>query len=320
MKVIVDNSIKNKANNKNSIATITTQNLIDSSFKNEATYNYIIRNNIEYSKLGYRLFRETAKIYYQKHNNSLRNLNIQPATKLLMVDLHGNTIPKLFKLPKNIHIIFMSSINYITYCPIEKLKNIINGHNYLLNRFLKNPSCFDKENENYLFQQAVVYYGGQYCTDLNLSRSNIDHVTGLSIYNKSNTDNSYKFVSVNKENVNNKLASLEKGEYKNSLSTFIKETIIPYSNSRNVILLLTSCRGIHTNTKMKDNLIFYEKIIKSINFKTSKQNQTQNQTLEGFIKCNMIKNKKNTNVITQVQFNIKHNNSLLKSKNSSIDY
>ena len=320
VKVIVDNSIKNKANNKNSIATITTQNLIDSSFKNEATYNYIIRNNIEYSKLGYRLFRETAKIYYQKHNNSLRNLNIQPATKLLMVDLHGNTIPKLFKLPKNIHIIFMSSINYITYCPIEKLKNIINEYKYMLSRFLQNPSCFDKENENHLFQQAVVYYGGQYCTDLNLSRSHTDHVTGLSIYNKSKTDNNYKFVSIDKENVKNKLESLEKGEYSNSLSNFIKETIIPYSNSRNIILLLTSCRGIHTNTKIKDNLIFYEKIIKSINFKTSKQNQTQNQTLEGFIKCNMIKNKKNTNVITQVQFNIKHNNSLLKSKNSSIDY
>ena len=323
VKVIVDNSIKNKANNKNSIATVTTQNLIDSSFKNESIYNYIIRNNIDYSKLGYRLFKETAKLYAKKNNNSLRNLNIQPATKILMVDLHGSTIPKLFKLPENIHIIFMSSIDYLGVCFTPDVLNVMNKSNNLIN-FVNNPSCFDKKIENNLFQKSVVYYGGQYCTDLNLSRKVKDHVSGLFIYNKSSIDDRNNFISVDKENINSesKLNSLREGIYDESLSNYINNKIIPYSNSKDVILLLLCCRGIDTNTKMKDNLIFYEKIIKSINFKSSKeiQNKTKNQTLDDFIKCNMITKQKEDDIFTQHQIRKINNKSSVKSSNSSIDY
>ena len=323
--LVVKNTIK-KVNTNNTIknnALLTYEDFKKISFQNEEVYNYILNQNIIASKLNYQKIK----------NIDVFNTKTLVNTKLLLLDLHGSINKSIFKLPNNINIVFISSIKYMT-CSIQPFseKDYLSENPEELNNFFKNPSCYNKDNYGSIFQQSVIYYGGQYCIDLNLSRSAIDHVKGLLIYK----NDIRKFMQVNQDI----LPSFNKGDYKNTLNNLINDIMIKlpfYNGDKTITIFITSCRDFlkndymnknyneynngYNNMKRKKNnnisqFIFYEKLIKAINFKTLYYNMfKKNPTLENFIEC--YKLKKFTNNVTHVETFVNNVGLSIKSNNIS---
>jgi hypothetical protein len=91
--------------------------------------------------------------------------------------MHGATIPRLFILPDNVNIVFLSPINYFACFNSKTVLDYIleqiraYNDNKESDNFFTNPICFNKRNVGDIFNQSVLYLGGQYCPDLDLDRS-----------------------------------------------------------------------------------------------------------------------------------------------------
>jgi hypothetical protein len=246
---------------------------------------------------------------------------MDPNSAKIVVDLHGVIQSKFFKLPENVNVVFMSPVSYIS-CPTGDLVEYLN-ENDNLNNFLDNPSCFNKNKANEKFNQSVIFYGGQYCIDLLMGRGNPgsqglagkEKTTGINIYNnikgkfivKSKNplapsleeENAFKNLGIpdipnlsydkfpsSLENGIVHLSNMKPGDENAFLSNFL-----PYffSNEENenkqFTIFFSSCREMD-NQNNKENLSFYEKIIKHLNFKIQfdkKQSQSKNKDKDNIV-------------------------------------
>ena len=214
-------------------------------------------------------------------------------TNILIIDMHGVTIPSLFKLPDNVNIVFLSPISYITCTNLSYINdNIlkqIKEHNddNESNNFFTNPICFNKENEGTIFNQSVLYLGGQQCPDLYLSRRADtkeykdttgvtheefkEHVTGIDYYD--NNESQQKLVNISDTQTYMSLPDWTKKDInvRIKLSDFFKT----YFNKdqptfeKNFTIFITSCRHIDNTKENKNMFVLAEKITTAINFKIS---------------------------------------------------
>ena len=201
-------------------------------------------------------------------------------TSILIIYMHGETIPSLFRLPDNINIVFVSPISYLTctYQPnvfhdiLEQIK-AYNADNKS-NNFFTNPICFNKEKHGDTFSQSVLYLGGQYCPDLVLYRSadTAEHVTGIHYYYKKdeivNISANTKKPEVLMPHEIKTLPDWTTGLVITKLSIFLQNAA--YFNDTNIkfTIFIISCRSI-VNDKDKDILVLSEQITTAINFKIS---------------------------------------------------
>ena len=220
-------------------------------------------------------------------------------TSILIIDMHGETIPSLFRLPNNVNIVFLSPISYLTCCRttyvIDDILEQINAYNAdnKSNNFFTNPICFNKEKHGDTFSQSVLYLGGQYCPDLSLSRyadtvDKKENVTGMHYYDKVN--NKIENISETTKQTNfsmplkiKKLPDWTKGSEKIVLSRFLENTKYFINPNTKFTIFLTSCRSINDITH-KDILVLSERITTAINFKISLDNapsKTNNTNTNG---------------------------------------
>ena len=211
----------------------------------------------------------------------------------VLINLHGKTISSFFKLPDNVNVVFLSPVGYFTYISTEKFGKYINTNNgEKMNHYLNDPNCYNKSSYHSFFNESVIYYGGQYCIDLTLSREdsvNKEKVTGIYIYDKDTDENKFSkdpklFDEYNIPKIIDPLLpyleetmntmthyksnnNLSKDKYENTLSNFLLDY---FSNKHNkdkqFTIFFTSCRELD-NQKHKNELVFYEQLIKALNFK-----------------------------------------------------
>ena len=181
---------------------------------------------------------------------------------IIRISLHGITLDNFFQLPKNVNIVFLSPVSYLTCI------NDVQANAYLQNNirdYLQDPSCFNKKNLSTIFNESVIYYGGQYCINTRLSREVEDHVLGILIYEPysstfSNDINLFKSNFMPPKNLT------EKEIYKKNLDEFITEYFSNDNNkNKNFTLFFTSCREL-TDQFNKNYLVFYEQTIKILNY------------------------------------------------------
>jgi len=164
---------------------------------------------------------------------------------------------------------------------------IIETYGTYFDDYLKDPYCIEKQEIKHIFSEALIYYGGQYCIDLELSRDVKDLVTGLHYMPKNN--NRYKIESP--YNFFNK-------KLETTLSYFLKneknQNGEKFSNpDTNYTLLLTSCReSENLDPLIEDNLVFYEQILKRLNFKVIYDKVKDLNIDSKYTKCKIEKNKK----------------------------
>ena len=285
----VSNSVSNSVSNNNYF-TNTVKNL----FTSDTYFNDLIRQNY-FS--GYTSF-EKLPLFDTKNFK-------------VIINLHGQVKSRFFKLPTNVNVVFMSPVSYISCSAPGAVLNYLNKPNNL-NNFLDNPSCFNKNKADALFNQSVIYYGGQYCIDLQLARAkkaekgekiiettlsgDEEHVTGIHIYN--GDKNNGKFVEFNSlvgRISDNYIGipktpdlskdrfpkSIERGIVKNTsgenalslLSNFLPHFFSNDKNKdKNFTIFFSSCREID-NQSNKETLSFYENTVKYLNFKIQYDNK-----------------------------------------------
>ena len=219
---------------------------------------------------------------HNNYNKGKKSMQTLANNETYILDLHGEIyIPyvtnTLFLLPDNINVIFLDSALYKTfvYCSFHgQFKTEINKN---LNGYLNNPYCFDNPDISNIFKEAIIYYGGQYCIELQLSRGYIpnDFVTGLShmVYNENTKIYDTKTTGLPREH-----------KLQETLSSFLQRTI--FSKDKKYTILLTSCRettdSTRGNTDISNLLVFYEQQLKLLNFKiyydinTKEHNKTLN--------------------------------------------
>ena len=312
---------------------VTLQNIdfIEDIIKTMSGFN----SNINIKEYIRKLFKSDAffqtlvKINYEEGLKNKDNLPIIDETNIKVVlSLHGETIPKFFKLPKNVNIVFLSSIGYYTCVYTnEFIEFLLKNQN--LNKFLNNPDCFSKSIFGSFFRQSVIYYGGQYCIETRLSRQSTqsyaaENVSGIYIYdNKKNTfeQNNDLFTKLNIPIE----PDLSKDNLKSTLLSSFIETYFNIKHEQIFTIFITSCREYPDNTiynKYNNTLIFYERIIKSLNFKLhNDKNKTYNKnTLNSYANCKgKITNFTRQSHFTQkIQNQKKNKTKIIKSSNSII--
>ena len=136
------------------------------------------------------VFNDLVETNYTEGIKQIKTLPLLNDTnQKLAISLHGTIRPNFFKLPNNVNVVFMSPVSYVSCSPENALLNYLNDPDNL-NNFLNNPSCFNKNRVGSLFNQSVIYYGGQYCIDLLMGRgkpgeeglSGPESSTGINIY------------------------------------------------------------------------------------------------------------------------------------------
>ena len=290
--VLINNFIKKTMKYKNLSESNTDENMFDTYVKHLTLPDSHISSNYDAGNKAIKTIIESEKY---------------------IIDLHGSIVNRIFKLPDNITIVFLSPIRYMTCFSLLNNKSKIEKY---FDEYLKNPYCIKNLELNKLFKEAKIYYGGQYCVDLNLSRSaNIkEHVLGIHYMEKK--DGKYKI------NIPYKYRT---GKYTRTLSDFLKfESNVSgtqFINSETqYTLLLTSCRESNKlNELEEDILVFYEQFLKRLNFKVIYDNNkiTDNKIEDIYTyysKCNTEKHKKiymSTDVL-QVQY--ERNNITKKGK------
>ena len=275
LKVPLDNSITQTLNFIKK--KMKYKNLSDSNTPEKIFDEYV--NNLTISD---EYFNTLIKSNYDAGYKATQNIL---GSEKYMVDLHGSVVNSIFKLPDNITIVFFSPLRYLTCINILSNKSKIEKY---FDEYLKDPYCFKNSELYKLFKEAIIYYGGQYCIDLNLSRSaeKKEHVTGLHYMEKK--DGNYILNIPYKYN---------EGNYSDSLSNFVKTEInvsgTQFINpEKQYTLLLTSCReSDHLDYLHEDILVFYEQILKRLNFKVNYDN---NKTEDNKLEDNKLEDKLNS--------------------------
>jgi hypothetical protein len=105
-------------------------------------------------------------------HSSSHNRNIDDNNVKVVVDLHGVIQSKIFKIPDNVNVVFMSPVSYIT-CTRGSMLDYLNDKNNLHN-FLKNPSCFNKNKVNEKLEAFITSLNSKYEIS-NSFRNNINN-------------------------------------------------------------------------------------------------------------------------------------------------
>ena len=129
-----------------------------------------------------------------------------------IVYLHGTVINTIFKLPDNINIIFISPLRYSTCINTNYTKEIYNIIATNINEYISNPYCNNYNNKTIpqIFNESILYLGGQYCVDLQLSNDSI--VNGIyRIDNNTKAVSEYKVYFEN--NIDTTLINLLKTDF-----------------------------------------------------------------------------------------------------------
>ena len=181
-----------------------------------------------------------------KHNydNGMNSIKTIKESQIVHIILHGSIINNIFKLPDNINIVFLSPIDYLL-CHRD---NLIEKLNLNFKKYIENPFCFNNPEIINIFKEAIIYYGGQYCIDLNLAQGNAqNNVTGMQYMGSK--------LSFNKP------SKYTTDKYRSSLSLILKED---FNKEGIYTIFVTACRGANDNKKL---LKIYEQTIKILNFK-----------------------------------------------------
>jgi len=268
------NFIKNKLQYKN--------------LKNNNTKEKVFNKNVADLVLIDRYFK---RLTYNNYNNGKESMKTLATNETYIVDLHGSITlqseKRLLLLPDNINVIFLGPILYQTYVACNFLGKFKTEINKNLKEYLQNPYCFNNPNISNIFKEAIIYYGGQYCIELNLTRDDYDFVTGISRMDYNNTNKQYKSVSVEKTGARRYI-----GSKITTLSELLRTK--PFSEDKKYTILFTSCREITDSSRDKkelaDLLVFYEQQLKLLNFKIYYDINTKahNNTLNNrYSKCSL---------------------------------
>jgi hypothetical protein len=269
----------------------------------------VLDNNIELAKTNL----EALKI--------IANSDPKTDLNLFLLYSHGQVNKNIFKLPDNINIVFINSLDYQTQCETSKSFNIIKTEDII--NYYKNPTCFPKETNN-LFNKSVIYFGGQYCIDLNIviekkTEQSVDkpkpNIMGMkrnktfknNKNNKTNKNRSNKNKSGNKtkktnkttldfQNLNN-ITPIGESEntYTNTLSEILKDLITKneyIKPEKHYTIIVTSCRDFENDDfESNNNFIYYERILNITNFVVGNGNQskTKEDLYKQYLECNTIK-------------------------------
>jgi Ran GTPase-activating protein (RanGAP) involved in mRNA processing and transport len=289
-----------QSNNNNSKNKLFDDYVKDLNLTNEL-FKSLINNNY---KEGLKALKNLKDIRDKAQQvNTTQQVN---TIQHVVIDLHGGINENIFKLPENINIIFLTSIDYLNCMNIKK--------DYKLDDYLQNPSCITDLNLKKLYKQAVIYYGGQYCINLNLARSSDvnEYATGIHFINDNKTtQNNAKLGSISKYNL---------GSYNDILSNLINE-FNKKDKSKTYNLLFTSCRGF--STKNNEAIKFYEIITKLLNFKIYNNTDSLETSLLKYKECaggdNIIYHSSNHSTKIQLQkYNDNESKSHLMSRNKTI--
>jgi hypothetical protein len=239
-------------------------------------------NSINNKKMVENIGNDKIKRYFTKETKYFTNLinnnyvnGLENMQKLknssninAIIDLHGVVLPNIFRLPKNVNVVFITPVGYNACSSPRKIISYISEH---INEFLNDPSCFNKNMSGKFFNHSVIYYGGQYCIDLSIGRKVNDTVTGIHIYDSTKQ----QFITLNQYEKRNETGipitkNLSNTEFDSELS---KSFLLDYfSNDKNqdktFTLFFTSCRGVEEQEIIDmDKLRFYENNIEYLNFK-----------------------------------------------------
>ena len=273
---------------KPELTPITTQQLDDNIVKTIA----FIKKNLKSKKLLKKNINEqTNKKIFDEYVNKLAssydnfNMLIQnnyingkaainkiADSEKYIIDLHGESLNSIFKLPDNINIVFVSPLSYVTYLSFKFIKNKIISQ---FDEYLENPYCYENLELKSIFSEALIYYGGQYCLDFNISRNqNYDHVSGMHYMSK--TDGKYD-LQIESYKYNYGFLQKNLSEFLNTEFNINQEKFIN-TPQKQYTILLTICKETNTIEYDDNILVFYEKCIKLINFKINyEKNNPNNQ-------------------------------------------
>lgn len=320
-------------------------NLQNDLYNTGSIFNNSFNNSINiYKKHAIELCFDIEKFYYLlKHNyqkgiegfNKLKLIKsflthtppLETDTNIVILDLHGAINNKIFKLPDNINVVYLTPIKYDGISLISTQKDLLNFFKNIdiLKKIFSNPSCYGKKTKGHFLNQSIIYYGGQYCIDLKLSREELnlnlnyiqqEHVTGLHILNSSNEFKQF--------NIEPLLPDLSKDYYNSTLSELLKYLEKPKYKGQQFTIFLTSCRELNDkdyNIGLHNLFSFYENIIKSINFKAQiPDNLDIQDNIEKYKTCKSTTKflNKSYSLFTQVQKARNNNNNTIKSYHNTI--
>ena len=212
------------------------------------------------------------KLINHNYINGKENFKtLQHSTKPIIgvISLHGvvQVKSRIFQLPKNINIVFMSPIGYKTLINTDSLNSYLSQN---IDEFLRNPSCFNKQYPGKMFNQSVIYYGGQYCNDLLIDKQpTTKEGFGKFIYDMDSRDtNKFNRLTVSVHgipyrDIREVLFEQQTDTISEYLSSYFSNDI---NKNKKFTLFFTSCREFRDN-RIKNKLVFYENSIKYLNFK-----------------------------------------------------
>ena len=241
------NSVSNNNNNLSKKEDIFNKNVIDLVLDYN-NFNILLNNN---------------------YNKGLKSIKKVKDSIKVLIDLHGEVLNNIFQLPKNINIVFLSSVNYSNCFEFDSIKDKLNLY---FNEYLDNPYCFEDKEIKKIFNESLIYYGGQYCIDLIMSRENQDIVSGINLFSNSLSQS----------------IDYNSGDLEINLSNLLLSG--KFNSSINYTILISACRrvSIKIDKSVKYSLVFYEQVIKQLNFKIfydNNENKDKNSLNNFYKKC-----------------------------------
>ena len=300
--ILVDKNIQFIKDNISSFKNLSNNNTIDTVFNDQV-------NNLT---ISYDYFKSLINNNYINGLEAITSKVFSNANKKIIIDLHGQISKSIFQLPKNINIIYLTPIDYLACYDFITIKPSIIKH---FDDYLKNPTCFEHTDIINIFNQAIIYYGGQYCIDLSLSREDVDHVSG--IYGMNDSNELLQDISV----LGN-IPNFDSGYNKILLSKLLLNTNPQF----NYTILIGSCREFpnEKNILEEDIFVFYEQTIKLLNLKINYDNLEPKlkdvEKLNNYVKKCKTSNKLNlqiNNINFEQSFKNNNINNINKRKVSS---
>ena len=244
---------------------------------------FLFKENYEKAIEGYEKLKSLPIVSVSNSNNSN---NTEKKNNIIVLSLHGvyDDLFKICQVPENITICYLSPDKYSTCINDFSFIKYLTEPN-VIDNFLKDPSCLDKEKAGKFFSQSVLYYGGQYHVDLQLFRikkSQGEHVIGLQILetNKETNTNTttLKFNQFNLEASDDliDLPNLAEDEWFGPLSELLEYFKGPKYQDKQFTIFITSCREFdnqYYNEGIANKTTFLEKTTQAINVLAQNQNE-----------------------------------------------
>ena len=283
--------------------------------KNKIRYSNVANNNLKSKENNFNTLLKELKledtmfetlINYNYNKGRKMITNIKDSNKIL-IDLHGSAENNIFQLPKNINIVFLSSLNYSNCLDNIEKDNI----NLYIDQYLDNPFCFEDLKIKNIFNEAIIYYGGQYCPEIDLGRKDKDSVSGMHVLGERLGPS----IAYGSKIYDILLSELLLNDYFNSEETYT--------------IVLTACRNLSSLNKIIETylLIWYEQLINLLNFKiyydskykyNDNDNDNDKKSLDTFYKkCLSISSKF---VISNNQYGVFQKQFLNTNKNTRGNY